>query len=250
MVIQIQKLLLIMARITAFIGKVPGFSFKGLPNTFKVGLSLTFSIIVYSLTPNIPVESSIVLFFIYLAKEVLFGLALGYIVDLVFGAVEIAGQLVDFQSGFSMGNVFDPSMGTQASYYGRIYHWILLSLFFIFNMHHYLIESIINSFQIVPIGAVDFANFNILGVLVLFSRVFEIGFNLAAPMVIIVLLTDIVLGIISKSVPQINVLMLGMPIKAMVGFALSLVMMSWLMNSLTDILYLIPDYIEKFYNIL
>lgn len=249
MIIQIQKLLLIMARITAFISKVPGFSFKGLPNTFKVGLSVSFSMIVYLMTPDIPIESSLVLFFIYIGKEVLLGLALGYIVELIFGAVEIAGQLVDFQSGFSMGNMFDPSMGKQASYYGRIYYWILLSLFFIFDIHHYLIESIIGSFQYVPAGAVDLGKFNILGVIVLFSRVFEIGFNLAAPMIILVLMTDIVLGIISKSVPQINVLMLGMPIKALVGYLLIFITLPWIMESMGDIIFLIPDYIEKFLSV-
>lgn len=246
MIIQLQKLLLILIRITTFISQVPGFSFKGVPNIFKVGLSLSFSLIVYVNTPEFITVDSLLFFFMLIIKEILIGMFLGLIVTLIFGAIEIAGQFVDFQSGFSMGSIFDPSMGKQASYYGRIYYWMSLSLFFILNLHIGVIESIIKSFNYIPIGDINFVTQDIKGLINLFVNTFEIAFNLAAPMVILVLITDIVLGIISKSVPQINVLMLGMPIKALVGYMLTFAMLAWLINNIADIILTLPSYINRF----
>lgn len=249
MVIQIQKLLLILVRIASFISFCPGISYGVLPAIFKVGFSLTLSYIVYMSTGDIEIIEKFTYFFLLLGKEVIVGMTFGYITKLVFGIIEIAGQLVDFQSGFSMGNMFDPAMGTQASYYGRIYYWIGLSLFFILNIHHKMIEAILKSFVIIPITKANIFNFNLVGILAVFSKVFELALYLAAPMIILVLATDIVLGIISKSVPQINVLMLGMPLKALVGYLMTFIMISTLIKNIADNIYLLSEYIDKFSNI-
>ncbi len=91
---------------------------------------------------------------------------------------------------------------------------------FLLDMHHKIIETLIKSFEYIPITTVGFDGFGVLSVITLFSKVFELAVNLAAPMIIVVLVIDAVLGIISKTVPQINVLMLGMPIKSMMSLFL------------------------------
>lgn len=246
MLIQLQKLILILVRITAFIVVCPGFSFKGLPNTLKVGLSVSLSMMVYYLIPDIEVTESLLLFFIWTMKETLFGLAMGYITNLLFTAMEIAGQLVDFQVGFSMASVYDASLGRQASYYGKVYYWISISIFFLLNMHHMVLETLIKSFDYIPLSLVNLGTFRVEGLVVLFSEVFELAFNLAAPIIIVVLITDVVLGVISRTVPQINVLMLGMPLKSMVGFIITMFTFSYLMNSITKIIELMPEHLFKF----
>lgn len=246
MVIDVQKLILILVRITSFILVCPGFSFKGLPNIFKIALSASITIMVYMVTPELVVPDELLYFFILAVKEVLFGLAIGYVSKLVFATIEIAGQLIDFQVGFSMASVYDPSMGANASNYGRIYYWISICIFFILDMHHKIIATLIQSFTYIPLGTPNIGSISIEGIVNLFAIIFELALNLAAPMIIVVLVTDMVLGVISKTVPQINVLMLGMPLKATVSFFFTLITLSWITSRIGNILETIPGYMEGF----
>lgn len=248
MTIQFEKLILIMVRITAFIVVAPAFSFKGLPNIFKVGLSFSISLIVYFMIPDLSLGGNFYLLIPLAIKESLFGLSIGYITKLFFSAIETAGHLIDFQVGFSMGQVFDPSMGSKSSNYGRLLNWLAIVVFFMMNMHHYMIETLMKSFEMLPLNSIDMGNFGVEGILSVFSNVFELGFNLAVPIIIVVLTTDIVLGIISKSVPQINVLMLGMTMKSMISFVVFMLITSWVLNSMGDIIASIPTVIEGFIN--
>ena len=82
--------------------------------------------------------------------------------------------------------------------------------------------------------------------MVLFARSFELAINLAAPMIIVILVTDVVLGTISKTVPQINVLILGLPLKTMVSFLVSLIMLTWLIGRIGNTVSLMPGYLDDF----
>lgn len=228
----LQKILLILARIIAFIFLCPGLSFRSLPNMVKVVISLSLTLAVFKIVPDIYLVDNFTYFIILIVKEIILGLAIGYIGKLVFGIFEIAGQFVDFQVGFAMANVYDKSIGKQVSNFGKIYYWISISLFFILDLHHRVLEGIMGSFKYVPITMVNMEALGLEEIIVLFSRVFEMGFNLAIPVVTVVLLTDIILGIISRTIPQINVLMLGMPLKALVGFSITIVSISWIINTM------------------
>ena len=249
MTFQLQKLIMIFIRITAFIVICPGFSFKGLPNTFKIGFAISLTLIINSIIPEIDVIDNMFLFLLLNIKETILGLALGFVTNLIFSAAEIAGNLVDFQVGFSMASVYDPSVGTTAANYGKMYYWISISVFFMLDMHHKVITALVKSFDYIPLNTVSFNNYNAKAIVSLFSKVFELALNLAIPIIIVVLVTDIILGIISKTVPQINVLMLGMPVKAMVSFIITLLTLSWLINSMGNIMQLIPENIEGFMNL-
>ena len=249
MTFQLQKIILIFIRITAFIVICPGFSFKGLPNTFKIGFAISLTLIINSIIPEIDVIDNMFLFLLLNIKETILGLALGFVTNLIFSAAEIAGNLVDFQVGFSMASVYDPSVGTTAANYGKMYYWISISVFFMLDMHHKVITALVKSFDYIPLNTVSFNNYNAKAIVSLFSKVFELALNLGIPIIIVVLVTDIILGIISKTVPQINVLMLGMPVKAMVSFIITLLTLSWLINSMGNIMQLIPENIEGFMNL-
>lgn len=246
MTIYLQKFILIMVRVTTFIVVCPGFSYKGLSNIFKVALSIAISMFIHSIIPDVFLTNSMYGLLFLSIREVLLGLSMGYITKLVFTAIEIAGQTVDFQIGFSMAAMFDPSTGINASHYGRIYYWLSIAVFFILNMHHMMIEAIIYSFDIIPIGELVFSGNGVEGVIKLFISSFELAVNLAAPLVIVALITDVVLGIISRTVPQINVLMLGMPIKALISFFITLIMLSWLVSRVGHIISLTPEYLDGY----
>lgn len=246
MVIQLQKIILILVRITAFFVVCPGFSFKGLPNILKIALAGILSIMVYMITPEIEVINELLFFSILAIKETVFGLSMGYVTNLIFTTMEIAGQLIDFQVGFSMASVYDASLGKTASNYGKIYYWLSICVFFILDMHHKLLETLIKSFEYVPLTKITLTGIRLDSIIYIFSKVFQLALSLAAPIIIVVLITDIVLGVISRTVPQINVLMLGMPLKSMVSFLISMVTITWLINSMGNIIQMIPGYLEGF----
>lgn len=246
MIIQLPKFILIFLRITSFIVVCPGFSYKGFPNTLKVALSFVFTVLVYFISPETEIGSEILYFFLLSLKEVLLGLAIGFISKVIFAGVEIAGQLIDFQVGFSMASVYDPLSGGSVSNYGKVYYWLSICLFFILDLHHITIESLMKSFDYLPVGTAVLQEFNVEGIVKLFAMAFEVGLNLSLPMIIVVLVTDIALGIISKTVPQINVFMLGMPLKAVVSFIAFMMILSWVMSSISGIIGTIPGYVDGF----
>lgn len=246
MIIQLEKLLLILTRITSFIVITPGYSYKGIPNALKIGVSIAITMFAYMATPDFVSEGSVVLFMLMILREVFVGLALGFVSQVVFSVIEMAGNLIDFQAGFSMAAVYDPAMGAQASNYGRTYYYIAIAVFFLLNMHQVLMETILRSFKHIPLATPIIEGFGAEAVLVLFYRMFELGINLAAPMIITVLITDAVLGIVARTVPQINVFMLDMPMKSMVSFLVFMVSAAWVIKYAGSIIAQIPGYLQGF----
>lgn len=247
---QISKYILILMRITAFIVVSPVISMKGIPNALKIGLSGALALIIYMGIPEMQgVDSFIILGFISF-KEVFLGLAMGYVTSLVFTTMDIAGQLVDFQAGFSMSQTYDPVMGVKAGNYGSFYYWIGVCAFFILDLHHKLIETLIKSFEYVPLGESSFSGLTVEAVLTMFTKIFELAINLAVPMIVVALVVDVILGVISRTIPQINVLMLGMPLKQMVSYLVMLVSVSWLLGESGSILSLLPQFLDGFLQLL
>lgn len=250
MSIQLQKAILILLRITSFIVISPAFSLKGLPNSMKIGLSTALTLFAYSSVVEFIPVTNLFIFFTYAIKEILIGLAMGYVTNLVFTACEMAGQLIDFQVGFTMATVYDPITGNSVSNYGKAYYWIAISALFLLDMHHYMINGIIESFRLIPLGTYIFDGLEVEAVVKIFGTVFETALNFAAPMIIVLLVSDAVLGIISRTVPQINVFMLGMPVKALVGFVVFLVSISFVLSRSGEIVGQIPAYFKGFMNMI
>lgn len=243
--LQVQVFMFIFARITSFIVVVPGFSHKALPNSAKIFLSLILSLMVYQSIPGIAIYEETLLFILGIAREIIIGLAMGYSAKLIFTAVEMAGQLIDFQVGYSMGAVYDPMSGATSSYYGKIFYWMSIMVFFMLDFHHALIRSLMDSFSVAVPGAVGFGGLNLQGILYLFSYSFKIAFSIAAPMVIVLLVIDIVMGLISRSVPQINVFMLGMPLKSLLGMVMFLLLAGSFLSHTGKTLGMMTGFIEK-----
>ncbi|HCM88652.1 MAG TPA: flagellar biosynthetic protein FliR [Vagococcus sp.] len=230
--------ILIFCRISSFMVTAPGFSFKQTPSLLKIFISISLTISVYSIIPEKIVIENIYIFIFFVIKEVLVGIALGFVVQLIFSTVEMAGQIIDFQVGFSMGSVYDQTIGIQGSNYGRLYYWLALTLFFVTDMHHIVIQNLLNSFEIVPLTQSSLGGNTVEGMVKLFSKVFEMSIMLASPVVLVAFVTDCVLGIVSRSVPQINVLMLGMPMKILISFFFLLL---FLPNLLQLIVHIFPE---------
>lgn len=244
--VSLQIFLLITIRIASFIWISPGFSFRSMPQLGKLAITLGLSLAVYGIVP-IPAELLTTGIFILIGvKEILLGLAIGYISQLFFSGIEMAGTFVDFQVGFSMSMSFDPMMGIQSAFYGSLYYWVLMITYFSTNMHHHLVRVLVNSYQEIPLGQVEFSHFGIGGIVELFGYVFKIGVHLALPLVTVALISEIVLALLSRTIPQINVLILGMPLKILVSIVFIYFFLPVLFDNIEKVLPEMLRYMNEF----
>src|SRR5699024_5799395 len=164
----------------------------------------------------VPFETlTLEIYILTILKEVLVGLAIGYITQLFFSGIEMAGSFADFQVGFSMSMAYDPALGVNISYYGKVYYWIAMAVFFLADIHHQVIRTLVHSFEYIPVTQLTFSHIGVEGIVRTFSYIFEIALNLAFPLIIVALLAEIILALLSRTVPQIYVLIFVMTIKIM-----------------------------------
>lgn len=161
--------------------------------------------------------------------EVLTGLFLGYITSICFTAIKIGGQLIDMQMGLSMASMYDSTSKTETTLMGNLIYWIGVLIFFAMNGHHVLIEGLQYSFKIIEVGTpIVSGNFDYL--LKIFIEYFIIGFKISIPVTVALLISELVMGLVSRSVPQFNVMILGMPLKILIGVVFILTALPFIVN--------------------
>ncbi|MHB0912652.1 MAG: flagellar biosynthetic protein FliR [Armatimonadota bacterium] len=209
--------LLVLVRTAGIFTQTPIFGASQMPArtrlVISLGMALVFTPMVHA--AELPTE------FLHLAlmvlREACIGLIIGFACTLVLSAIEMAGQFVDMQSGFSFASMLDPVFGTQAAIAVRFNHIFAGLLFFAVNAHHVVIQGLAASFRIAPIGEMGLNAQVAVGAMTLFSTLFAIAVRIAAPVVAVVFLADLSLAIVSRVVPQMNVLAAGFPLKLGVG---------------------------------
>lgn len=236
--------ILIFFRLSSFFMVVPVFFPAGTPNIAKVGFCFLITYIFMPLVDITHLGSNITLLMIiiYSVSEVLVGISLGYITRMCFQLIDMAGQFMDFHVGFSMSQMFDPSLEDNTTIIGRIMYWTSIMIFFLIDGHHMLIMSILSTFEKVKLGMFVMNDDFILYIFEVFTEFFNIALKISIPVTLILLFTNIILGLISRSVPQLNVMVLGMPIKIVVGVVSLIIAMPILVNLMVDMfdkLYLV-----------
>ena len=221
--------LLMFCRITSFFVVSPLFSIRQVPAPFKIGLGFFVSLIVFLASGfqyTVPMDAG---YLLYVIHEVLAGLLLGYIFYLFFAVAQISGAFVDLQMGFGMANIIDPMTGVSAPLTGNFKYFLLLAVFLAMNGHHYMLSALMDSYEWLPLAGELYKALASGSVTELLTRTvattFILGFQLAAPIIVAMFLTDTGLGFLAKTAPQFNVFVIGLPLKILVGL---LVMMACL----------------------
>ncbi len=230
-------------RLITFFGCINVIFPTGTPKMFKVAFSLFMSVII-TFTINIDVNIVTTLDLVnYTIMETTTGLVLGYITSLCFNSLKIAGALIDQQLGLSMINIYDPTTKEQHTLVQNLIYWMGIIIFFSMNGHHKLIEGIQQSFKLIPIGESIISN-NFTYIINVFVECFVIGFKIAVPIVLALIITDLVIGLISRSVPQLNVMIIGMPLKVLVGIAFFIIALPFVLNEVHNLINNIPDILD------
>ncbi len=244
-IVKFQIFILIFMRITSFFVSSPFFSLRGLPTMMKIGFSFAVALIIYSMAPEVNADFSTPFFFYFLIiKEVFIGLALGFITNMVYMSIQMAGQIADIKLGFAMASLYDPITQSRISIYGRMYNWIGLVLFFTINGHYYLLYSIIESYKFIPAGIMA-QGINMGQIIVIFSKSFTMAFQIAVPLILVGFMSDLIMGFIARTIPQLNVFILGMPLKVMVGMIAFVILLPQASNLIISVFEDMPTILEK-----
>ena len=216
---QIYDFMLIFARISAIVAFAPMFSARNIPNVVKALLAFSFSLVFTGfLSPlDYRVEASTVGMIMQLAGEVTIGAAIGFAASIFFEIVIFAGYIMDYMIGFGFITIVDPQSGASVSFVSLLYSLITIVVFLMVDGHHILIEVMVRSYELIPVFGAGLSPVSFDYLMRMASAIFYIGFQLAAPVYIVMFVIDFTLGLISKAVPQIQIIVVGFPLKITVG---------------------------------
>jgi flagellar biosynthesis protein FliR len=216
---QVVGFMLVAARLSGLFLIAPVFSSPMIPMRVKV---MVLGVLAATLTPIVVVQQPDVPTGILeltgaIATEALVGFAIGFAVAIVFTAVQVGASFIDTSIGFGMANIMDPLNNIQASVLGSFYSLVATLTFLAVNGHHWLLAGFRRSYDTVPLGGTPDVPAMIENVFGTFTGLFAMAFQIAAPVLVTLLMVDVVLGIIARVVPQMNVFFVGIPAKIGVG---------------------------------
>ena len=216
---QFVQFLLVFARVTGALTTAPVFGSKVIPVYVRVGLAILLSLMLIPFSSWTPERqpASLLMLGWWVLVELTYGLAAGYVAALFFQAVQMAGQLIDMQVGFGMINVFDPQYGQQVPLVGNFKFLMALVVFLALQGHHVIITGLADNFRTVPLG-VQLHLDNAAAMMVdAVANMFVLSLRIALPVMGTVLMTDVALGILARIMPQMNVFVVGITGKLVVG---------------------------------
>ena len=214
--------LLILIRISLILFMVPIFGSPIVPTQLKVGLALILALVLRNtINVDVSVFPSHFLGFVPLVlTEIFIGLTLSLIIRLVFEGAHLAGQFIGYQMGFGIVNVVDPQTGSQVSVLAQLSYILAIILFLVLNGHYIIIKALTESFELVPPGRLSMNPVLYDQVSGAVARMFIIAVKIGAPVMAVLLFAQVSMGIVAKTVPQMNILFVGFPVYIIVGLFL------------------------------
>jgi flagellar biosynthesis protein FliR len=207
-----------LTRILGMIMVVPVFAHRSVPGRVKIGLGIFITLIIAPTLPPMPdvgLGSWQGLFI--LVQQLLIGIAIGFVMRIAFAAVEAAGEIIGLQMGLGFASFFDPQSAGQTLVLGRFFSMLATLVFLAVNAHLLLIGVLVESFQSLPISPQPLSGDGFYNVAAFGSTVFSVGLQLSLPLIAILLMTNLSLGILTRSAPQLNIFAIGFPITLGVG---------------------------------
>ena len=224
----IAAFLLMLTRISGIFLISPFFGSMNIPMFFRVGIALAMSVVLFPVvdglgTPETP--PSIIMFGAAVLGELFIGWLIGFVAYRAFAAITMAGKVMDMQVGFAVVNVVDPTSGQQIPLIGSFLYNLAVIILLVTNGHHMLIAALVESFRAVPLAGLE-ANISLALIIANFTgTIFLTGMKIAMPITFAILLTNVGLGILSRTMPQMNIFVVGIPMQLMIGlFVLSMIM--------------------------
>lgn len=220
---ELEIFLLVLIRITCFIYAAPFFGMNSVPNPAKISLGVFMAYLVYYATmPHDAIVYHTVLQYSTLVlREAVVGLTIGWAANICSSIVFFAGRMVDMEIGLAMANAIDPTTKENATLSGFYYQYTVMLILLVSGLHRYLVTALVQSYELIPVGRAVFETDKIMTTLIQYmSEYVNLGFRICLPIFCVILIVNVVLGVLAKVSPQMNMFAVGMQIKVLVGMGI------------------------------
>ena len=223
---EVVTFMLVFSRALGLIVAAPFWGGRAVPVVVRVWISIILAIATYPMAQAASLAGgiSVLTLFASLVGEILLGLILGWLGQLLFAAVRLAGQEIELRSGLGLIQLVDPHEGGHSGIFATFLEVAAALIFFTLNGHHLLIQALSSSFSVFPLAGEKFVTRLLDGLIGSSAEIFTIALRVSAPVLLGLFLSDIVLGVLSRAVPQMNVFMVAQPLQF--AFCIFLVMLS------------------------
>ena len=218
----LEYFLLVFIRVISFMFVAPFFSMSNMPRRIRIGFSFFVALLLYRSVPRQSiVYDTLIGYSVIVMKEVLTGLLIGFAANLCASIVSFAGHIVDMEMGLSMASMFDPTTKETSTITGIYYNYMVLLMLMISGMHRYLIQALAETYTLIPVnGAVIRTDTLLAAMLEFMANYIIIGFRICLPIFAVMTILNAVLGILAKVSPQLNMFVVGIQMKVLVGLSI------------------------------
>jgi len=215
----LEKWFLMLFRVMSLMMVLPFYGYSTIPVTIRMAFSFLLTSFLFPLHPEMQLTlgPGVIEFFGIVIHEVLLGAAIGMTASFILYGVQFAGQVIGRSMGFAIINVMDPQSQSQVPLMGQLLNMLALMIFLIFGGHHFLLMAIDESFIAIPIGSGMLSGAGVENFARLSADIFVIGVKVGAPVLVAILVTEFALGFLARTVPQMNVWIIGFPLKIGIG---------------------------------
>jgi len=230
-------------RISGIIFTAPVFGSEIISARIKLFLSILLGILIFPFVTLVDLsKANNLLIILIIIKELLIGIATGLIARFIFVGVQFGGQIIGTQMGFGIVNVLDPQNNSSISLVAQFQNIIMILFFLSIGGHLYIIQAILKSFEMIPLGVFVFNKESYIFIVTIFSKIFLTALKITAPIFVTLLVTQIVLGIMGRLVPQLNILIIGFPIQIAAGLIVIITSMTFFFSMFESLMY---DYLRN-----
>ena len=218
--------MLVVGRAGGLMVSAPFWGSRVVPVVVRVWIAILLAVSTYPLVRTAPQAGgiTIVSLLFALAGEILLGLVLGWLAQLMFSGMRLAGQEIEIKTGLGLIQLVDPNEGGHSGLFSALFELIAGLLFFAMNGHHLLVQALWSSYKVFPLAGAKFAPSLLEGLVSSAGEIFAIALRVSAPVVIGLLLSDIILGLIGRAIPQMNVFIAAQPLQF--GLAMLLLLLA------------------------
>lgn len=239
----LESFLLVLVRTGGFVAVAPLFGHKSVNVRLRVLIAACISLTIFSaMDISLPEYETVLGYSWLVIKELAVGLSLGFVASLTMSALIVAGEFIDREIGFTMATNFDLSVGGMVTITSELYDRMVYAVILVTNLHYYILKALAQSFELIPVGHVS-VNVTSLysGVIGFIGQYFSIGFRIAMPVFLGAIILNVILGVLAKSSPQMNMFSVGIQLKVLTGLIILSVVIMFIPNIATYLMERMQD---------
>lgn len=241
---------LIIMRMGGIFFTAPVFSSSTLNNQVRLILVLIISLLLLPVvTPVTVTDPNLLWLVISVTKEILIGVCIGGMTSLLFSGLQFGGYLVDYQIGFGMVSVIDPTSNANISFSGQVYNLLGTLIYLAISGHHIFMRAVSQSFNYMPVGDFSFNNEGLMFIVSTLIKIFIVAVQITAPIFVALMVTNVIMGILARLVPQMNIMVVGFPVKIMVGVIMFIASLQLFYIAYEKVVFEFFRQIQKFFEI-